>query len=293
MRNETLFLPRAAYPDGFPIATDDAEIAICGSINEVGKNRDVRKVRYENLTDCFPHFANFTSKFVGAICTTEAVETAYVPPDDPYVWTEQLGTGWAVHKIEAFVVLTAPDIQSRNTFVAQPLFPFLFTQINTASNSPCKILSSKPIYLLCMAPDGVEVPSSVKRDFNFVSAAGVVVLSPLRQDTIIEPRALTIEEMSIEQSKLGMFSLDSESKVFSVAEAGLQGLTDDTGKIKGSNEKFGMLSLITSALVAKRSGYQIDYQFFARWMETIRSDRSRTKTQNLEHVLQFLSKIAD
>ena len=99
--------------------------------------------------------------------------------------------------------------------------------------------------------------------------------------------------MSLEQSKLGMFSLDTESQVFSVAEAGLQRLTDATGKITGSNEKFGMLSLITAALVAKRSGYQIDYQFFRSWMETIRSDRSRTKTQNLEHVLQFLSKIAD
>lgn len=293
MRNETLFLPQAAYPKDFTIATYDAENAICGSINEFGKNRDVRKVRYENLTKCFPHFANFTSKFVGAICATEIVEAACDLQYDPYVWAEQLGTGWAVHKIEAFVVLTASKIDSRNAFVAQRLFPFLFTQVKTVSNSPCKILSSKPIYLLCMTADGVEVPSSVGRDLNFVSAAGVVVLSPLRQETIIEPRALTIEEMSDQQSKLQMFSLDTESRVFHVTEAGLQSLTDDTGKITGSNEKFGMLSLITAALVAKRSGYQIDYQCFRRWMETIRSNGSRTKTQNLEHVLQFISKIAD
>lgn len=293
MKNETLFLPQVGYPSGFTLPQAEVESALRISINQFGKNRNIQNIRYIDLKKHFTHFENFTSKFVGAICSSETFDTEVNHDYNAYTWIENTNTGITLHEINAFVVLTSPNIDSRNAFVSQSLFPFLFTQLTTTINSPCKLLSSKPIYLLCMVSDAVDIPSSVGRDFDFVSATGVMVLAPLRQQPVVASKTLTIERMSNKQSKLGMFSLDEESRVLYVEHKGLLGLIDDSGTIKGSNEKFGMLSLIPAALVANRSGYRIDYSAFSNWIAKIRSSASRTKVQNMEHVLQFLAKLAD
>lgn len=292
MTAETIFLSNDGYPSAFGTNANDIESAIIESVNKYGHNRNVTAIRYEDLKAKFSHFRDFRSKFVGAICSSLTIEDVSESDRGPYVWVERDGNAFVEHRIEGFLVLTTGTISSRNTFVAQSLFPFLFSQIKLASNTACKILSPKPIYLLCMVADDEEVPKSVHRDLDFVSAAGVRVLAPLRRAQVVRGRPMTIGEMEMEQSKLDLFSLDDLNRIFKVERRGLNNLLDSSGHIKGSNEKFGMLSLLTAALVARRSGFRLDVREFDGWLDDLKRNMSGSKVENMENTLNYLQKIA-
>lgn len=292
MSVETIFLERNVYPSAFGVHAKDTELAIVKSVNQYGHNRNVTALRYTDLRSSFPHFQNFRSKFVGAICDSRTIENVDESDSGPYVWIEDDGNAFVEHRIEGFIVLTTDSIESRNTFVAQSLFPFLFTQIGSFDNTACKILSSKPIYLLCMVTDDDEIPKSVYRDLDFISSAGVRVLAPLRETPVVGPRPKTIEEMEKGQSNLEVFSLDIERRVFKVQREGLDKLLTPTGAIKGSSEKFGMLSLIPAALVARRSGFKLDVREFDSWYNELQKRSSGSKVTSMESTLKYLVKIA-
>ena len=117
-----------------------------------------------------------------------------------------------------------------------------------------------------MLSNEIDIPLSVQRDIDFASSVGIRVIAPLRTVSIESDRPLSIEQMNVGQSRLGMFSINEEMKVLTVEKSGLYRLLDDTGAIKGSNEKFGMLSLLPAVVVARRSGFTIEMNSFNEWI---------------------------
>lgn len=291
MIQETVFLPDSDFLSGSPFSAVTVGEAIQDTLNREGKNRRVKELRYLDISKRFPYFTKFQSKFVGAICESRLFESTEDLESNPYIWVENIDQRTIVHRIRAFVVLTLPTIQSRNIYVAQSLFPFLFSQLTTTENSPCKVLSSMPIYLLCMASEDVAIPESVRRDLDFVSAAGIMVLAPMRKGSVVSNKPLTIERMNDLQSSMGLFTLDEAACTFRIEQSGLESLIDQDGRIKGSKEKFGMLSLIPAALVARRTGYRLCLSGYDAWLSRIKVNGTGVKIRNLENVQKFLKKI--
>src|SRR5699024_3700391 len=181
---ETLFLPSSSFPSIFSTRSRHFEQSLLNSLNTHGHARNVTDVRYVDMKSKFPHFQKFTSKFVGAICETTLISRPRNAKSDEYVWEESDGDKLYQHRIRAFVVATDVSIKSRNNYVAQSLFPFLFAELKSTLNSSCKVLSTKPIYLVCLLDGGVKIPRSTERDFKFASAAGIRVLAPMREKPV-------------------------------------------------------------------------------------------------------------
>lgn len=287
---ETLFLPTSKFPRVFNSGLETYERSIVDSLNSRGHGRNIDSVRYLDLKAKFPHFEKFTSSAVGAICETSTLDMSLPLGSKEYTWVETNGSTQIQHRIRGFVVITDPEIKSRNNYVAQSLFPFLFAQFRAVLGSSSKLLSTMPIYLVCLLGTGTEIPPSVKRDFKFASAAGIAVLSPMRQESIVPGRSIGISELNAIQPRAGHFSIDVHRKVFTINADGLNSMLNDQGSINGSNEKFGMMVLVPAALVARRFGYSLDVTAFDNWLAKLGEPKDKGKIANLQVVGKYLRK---
>lgn len=292
---ETLILPATKFPGAFSagtVSTSVYERKIIDTINTRGHGRCVEDIRYLDLKSLFPHFDKFKSNAVGAICETIPLGDISNLKSNDYVWNEEVGGELYQHRIRAFVVITDTEIKSRNNYVAQSLFPFLFAQLEAGLSSSCLLLSTKPIYLVCLLDDNKALPPSTERDFKFASAAGIRVLAPMRQTPVAPQRRINISELSVIQPRDPYFSIDSARKVFTVESKGLNSILNGNNEIHGSNEKFGMMLLVPSAIVAVRCGYSFDIAEFELWLAKLGTPGAKGKIASLHSVGKYLRKLA-
>lgn len=290
---ETLFLPPNAPKSVVPSAKVWSDTLIAKRINDDGKHRNIREVRRIELGQHFPHFGEFKSKFVGAICTSTLCDEQPAEHfNNTATWHERRDDRLVEHSIAGYVVLTPTEIASRNSFVAQSLFPFLFAEIG-AIDSPCRILSTKPIYFICMLNEvsTSDLPESIKQDMNAISSAGIKVLSLYESCSLVSRQQLSLGQLEAQQGSYRVFSVDEDCRRFQVELDGLNKILDDQGEVHGSNEKYVMLKLLPAAILACRSGYSIDASQYTDWFSQLKIDRSKSKHNYLSNAGKFLLKL--
>lgn len=202
----------------------------------------------------------------------------------------------AKKNVLAYVFLSQLDYSSRNTFVAQSIFPDLIDKMRLYLKSPSFTMLNHPIFFINMV-NGNTVANSIRRDIALLVASGFHYVE------LFEHKAIDIhkipnnadefvneyfKKLSLEIKFFQLKDLDKKLKILFPKGKLLKG-----NNFNGSSEKFFWTEILPISIIAIKSGFQIDIEEYENFINTYESifSPSNDKMKRCKILLEFIKKL--
>lgn len=201
-------------------------------------------------------------------------------------------------QVLAYIFLSPENDTSRNTIVAQTIFPDLINIMETYIESPSFTLLNHPIYFINMI-DKELTASSIRRDFALLTACGFQYVE-LFEHSAINTRNIPLGiNTFVEEyiTNLGLeakfFQLNDANKILKITFPIVDLLNAEQNAFNGSKEKFYWTEVLPISVIAANNGFEIDYSEFENFINNFESVFSQTsdKMDRCKTLLEYLKKL--
>jgi len=297
---------KSVSASGVPLflSRNTVENAVLSCINNFNHTINVEAIEYTPLLDQFP-FA-----YVGS-CTGLIVEeklepeTGSAPSTKEYVFMKE-GHKYS-RSIFAYVFVSPPNVESRNSFVAQTVFPELLDYMERYLPSPSYSIANKPIFFINIAYGPIS-PLSILRHFVGMESMGINYLEAFGPSfNPIKDAPINVQDFVQHyysgNTAVGIydwFKIDFTAKTFEILtdkfNVGdyLEQKKDGFVGFHGSSEKFFIINMLPVAIMAHNEGYKINLKAFGEFCSNngvLKFSENDEKFPRVVTVFKYLKKL--
>lgn len=315
-----MLLSKLGFPEKFEnssitvpigmIKKDYIEKEILDSILKCNFKLHISKIEYlDKIKDQFEQLE--TGTYAGVI-----VEDTKIDPIDEYLCKENGSFVWNqenskfARKIVAYVFLSDYKVNSRNSAIAQVIFPEIIDYMKLYIESPSYAIANHPIYFINIFSEEITADSIIKQIAGMI-ILGIKYIEVFKENMELKdiPRNITdyinrfyLGNMGVDKKySCEYFEVDFEKKMMTIKTDKLvpgEYLVVKTKNplkydFNGSSEKFYWLEIMPIIFLARENNFIIDYSLLEKFYSDNenRFSKKNEKLQRFYVLIEFIKKI--